>query len=498
MDFVFYKTSASAPVKIPSLESGILDLRKDWTVLERESFENLTKTLEAMRRILDVQLPFSLISEDVLRRLDWPQHWSSMLFVVPQDVDHIHEFSIDESSEEGIDMEYIPEQYYVSNDDARVDQEYPTRIARRDQTYPTRIGGQDGAQLDFFHLSRFQAQRPGKRFFLFMRNFKRTTAAIFRKYKPRLYELDAELNDKQLKDFIYKPVPVSNSDKPVAVIVHGFMSFTEENFGPLKESLVASDEYSQIYGFSYPPNKMGIRDSGAELLKVLTDTGLLYGRRKIDLYAHSEGGLVCRSMIARDLKNVDLTRVKIRHLVTAGTPHLGTPIADLGLKLCTLPNLAIFIANTFIDSFLFGTNLESIYNMKHLMLHNYLSRTNHLGLKDMAPGSDFLADLQDRCLVDNFNIFGSVILASYELTDYTTRPLPIRKWLDALNRVLGQVKHDSVVPVESSAYRFTESRPFVCLCDTGFHSQYYGDKSKAADIVNTVVALERIPVAQSG
>lgn len=499
MDYFFYKASKKYPV----VGSDILDLRKEnWKELEHNSYQymedraeilrnhlqNIEETLKGMREILGVQLPFTLISEVVLQRIHSPR-LNEIRLIVPENVDHIFEFSLNELSHNGIEMEYNPNQYNVYNNEHGADSEYLDEFEREFRTRKPK--------LKLLHLSEYKAQKkPGERFFLIIRNLNRTSAAILRKYKPRLYELDSELNDKQLKDITYKQIPEPKSDKPVAVIVHGFMSFTEDNFGPLKEALVASDQYSGIYGFSYPPNKMGIRDSGAELLKVLKDTGLLYGKRKIDLYAHSQGGLVCRSMIVRDLKNADLTKLNIRHLITAGTPHLGTPLADRALKGLTLPNLSIYIVNMLIDSCLHGLSLESIYDMKHLMLHSYLLRTENLGVKDLAPGSEFLEDLKNRCQIDNFNIDGSVILVSYELSDYSTFRLDQRLWFNLVKCIFKEEKNDSIVSTESSAYKFTESRPFLTLSGTGEHSQYYGDKENAEFIVNEVVSLKRVPATQ--
>ncbi|MEK4529760.1 hypothetical protein NST38_30620 [Paenibacillus sp. FSL H8-0104] len=498
MDYLFYKSSKSYPV----VGLDILDLRnKYWSKLEEESYEimdewtrtvqknpqNIEVILSGARKILGVELPFALISEEVL---SWHHHSPSneMRIIVPQNVDYIFEFSLNESTQYGIEMEYDPDRYNDYNNEHEADLEYLYEFTEGDLR-------KQKIKLKLLHRTNLKAQKPGERFFLFIRNFNRTSAAIFQKYEPRFYKLDSRMNDRKLVNITYNSIPEPKSDKPVAVIVHGFMSFTEENFDPLKKALVASDLYSAIYGFSYPPNRMGIRDSGAELKKVLEDARLLFGERKIDLYAHSEGGLVCRSMIVRDLKNCDLEKLNIRHLVTAGTPHLGTPLANMALQGLKMVNFSIYIVNMLIGSCLHGHNLESIHIMKQLMLYSYLSKTGNLGLKDLATESEFLEDLNLRCQIDSFNIDGSVILVSYELPDHSTVRSSERIWFNLINCVFKK-NNDSVVSTESSAYEFTPSKPFITLPGTGKHSQYYGDREKADVIVNAVVSLERVPATQ--
>ncbi|MFP7473388.1 hypothetical protein SFC55_20485 [Niallia taxi] len=488
MDYVFYKNLYNDRGQISNLESNVIDLR---TIIfnsqegEKELPVTIQETLASMRRILDLnKLPFTLISEEMIKKFKYSQGWESMAFIIPKDVDYIYEFSINDSSSEGIDM---------STDVKKQESDEDVNIV----DYPKKIHNNDENVLEFFHLSRFKDKKTSNRYFLFMRNWGRTASSIFKKYKSRFYKLNSDILDDELSDYTYKQIPVSESDKPVAVIVHGFMSFTEGNFIALKKSLIASDEYSEVFGYSYPPNKVGIRDNGLDLLKTLNDTGLLYSNRNIDLYAHSEGGLVCRSMIARDLKYVSPSKINIRHLITAGTPHLGTPLAKIGVEIFTIPKLAIYISNTFIQSFFYGPSMQSITVLKKLLLHNYLRKTKNLGLKDMIPNSDFLIDLNKKCNDNNYNISGSIILASYHLEDYKSLHMPVSKLIIALNNVFENEKHDGVVPKKSSEFMFTESKPIVLVEESeGWHSEYYGNDSKAGNIVKKVLSLGKIPATR--
>jgi Lecithin:cholesterol acyltransferase len=53
---------------------------------------------------------------------------------------------------------------------------------------------------------------------------------------------------------------------------------------------------------------------------------------QVFLVAHSMGGLVCRAYLESDISANDPWRSNIKALVTLGTPHLGAPLAVLGIE----------------------------------------------------------------------------------------------------------------------------------------------------------------------
>jgi hypothetical protein len=89
-------------------------------------------------------------------------------------------------------------------------------------------------------------------------------------------------------------------------------------------------------------------------------------RQRIDLVGHSEGGLVGRYYVQK-LNGAD----RVRHLVTLGTPHRGTPWAYPGYVLGrVLPSLAQMVPGSPLlrdltdGSFPAGVRLTSIYSRR--------------------------------------------------------------------------------------------------------------------------------------
>lgn len=56
------------------------------------------------------------------------------------------------------------------------------------------------------------------------------------------------------------------------------------------------------------------------------------GEYQVFLVAHSMGGLVCRAYLESDISANDPWRSNIKALITLGTPHLGAPLAVLGIE----------------------------------------------------------------------------------------------------------------------------------------------------------------------
>jgi uncharacterized alpha/beta hydrolase family protein len=65
------------------------------------------------------------------------------------------------------------------------------------------------------------------------------------------------------------------------------------------------------------------KDHAKELIKIVNDFKLETGSPKINIVAHSKGGLDARVYLANNLSNAN-----VANLIMIGTPNKGTPIAD--------------------------------------------------------------------------------------------------------------------------------------------------------------------------
>lgn len=120
-------------------------------------------------------------------------------------------------------------------------------------------------------------------------------------------------------------LPAAASEKNPVVLVHGYLDNTSEfgrsNFGALKDYLI-SQGWSDVRILQYS-NPTGSNIPNANELKAFVDNVLLEtGSEKVDIVAHSMGGLSSRYYI-KNLQGVD----KVGALVTLGTPHYGTNTA---------------------------------------------------------------------------------------------------------------------------------------------------------------------------
>ncbi len=119
------------------------------------------------------------------------------------------------------------------------------------------------------------------------------------------------------------------------VLIHGLMGFDQiavagqrrDYFRGVRDRLVALGADVQVIKVS-PFAPVEVR------AQQLTDAVNALAAKKVNLIAHSLGGLDARYAISR----LSLAP-KIASLVTIGTPHHGTPLADLGTRLGNLLSL---------------------------------------------------------------------------------------------------------------------------------------------------------------
>jgi len=118
--------------------------------------------------------------------------------------------------------------------------------------------------------------------------------------------------------------PDSGPPYPI-VLVHGWSGFTD--LGPLEYFFGVKDRYAElgaeIFAPAQPP--YASTEVRSEVLRAHVDAILeSTGKRQVHLICHSQGGLDCRRLVAEPGY-----AQKVSSLITIGTPHHGTPVADL-------------------------------------------------------------------------------------------------------------------------------------------------------------------------
>jgi hypothetical protein len=171
-------------------------------------------------------------------------------------------------------------------------------------------------------------------------------------------------------------------DHRVLLYVHGFASSIAAGGGALLVPQFA-DRYDAILAYDHPTLGLSPAENARELLAMIPDDLQL----SVDLVAHSRGGLVIRSLV----ELLDWTpKLRPVRLVTAGTPHAGTRLADpehwdrLGSMAMTLGSWlasiggGAFWAPKLLD-FVLKAAAQGIFSLP--------------GLAAMVPGSEFLQQL---------------------------------------------------------------------------------------------------------
>jgi triacylglycerol lipase len=125
-----------------------------------------------------------------------------------------------------------------------------------------------------------------------------------------------------------RPWRGSRTRYPV-VLAHGILGFGEIEIGDRKESYFRGiPEHLEQLGLEVHRVQVPLLSSVARRAGALSEAVKSLGVRKVNIIAHSMGGLDARYAISRlGLKD------RVASLTTVGTPHRGTPVADLGTKL---------------------------------------------------------------------------------------------------------------------------------------------------------------------
>ena len=168
------------------------------------------------------------------------------------------------------------------------------------------------------------------------------------------------------------------SEKPIAIIVHGLVSSINDSYFSLFDYLQKDHE---VYGFEYFTVDERINDSGKLLADEVNDLKEMYPDKEILVVAHSMGGLVSRSAISSYGAAID-------QLIMAGTPNSGSLLIRVPIlaRLCLVVNGA------------FGNGRNSIKSEDFWDL----VRVKKLrGLEDLANDSGFVSELNSIDILDS-------------------------------------------------------------------------------------------------
>lgn len=112
------------------------------------------------------------------------------------------------------------------------------------------------------------------------------------------------------------------------VLAHGILGFDELKRGPVKGTYFKGVEPrltrlgARVYSFQVHPTA-SVAARAADLARAIS----ALDAPRVNIVAHSMGGLDARYLASK------LVRGKVASIVTVGTPHRGTPLADLGAGL---------------------------------------------------------------------------------------------------------------------------------------------------------------------
>jgi pimeloyl-ACP methyl ester carboxylesterase len=158
------------------------------------------------------------------------------------------------------------------------------------------------------------------------------------------------------------------TDKRIAICVHGIMG-CKESFSGFTDFLYQSGHYDQVWYFAYN-YEHSVAENGTAFAEAIKAKIGLSGQ-KVDVFAHSMGGLVSRYAIEqKGAANF------VRTLVTMGTPHNGSGVAS----------------HLFSESF-FNLVANNPDDERTCGIGGVFDAFNTPGLRDCEVGSQFLTAL---------------------------------------------------------------------------------------------------------
>ncbi|MDB4894162.1 MAG: hypothetical protein JWN15_424 [Firmicutes bacterium] len=222
----------------------------------------------------------------------------------------------------------------------------------------------------------------------------------------RLYQVDASSRGNPPEQRFRHELPITREqveadDRPVALILHGFCSSTTGwHFEPLKTWLTDPDvgRYGLVLGFECDTVQRRLPDLAGDLREHLRRLGLLQGRRRLDVYSHSMGGVVARWLLENPEDPISeeqsTIRRSVRRLIMAGPPNLGVRMAELGDQLIRLLHMQRRFSDTDMATAPAALRIPLVFALaRRFSVTVPTAQTMVQGLNDLMPGSDALTAL---------------------------------------------------------------------------------------------------------
>jgi hypothetical protein len=187
-----------------------------------------------------------------------------------------------------------------------------------------------------------------------------------------------------------------------------------------------------------------IKNAAARLRRLLVEIAKRHPGRSVDLFAHSQGGLVARVMLAHMADSFDSRLPRVEHLVTYGAPHEGAPLAGEARE------LERTVTGPFVLDRLAELGGGRVPDARSVAVHQ------------LAPGSSLL-----RRVAAEDVTFGTRVLALAMPHDVVV-PATSARYAGETSRVLsprGLNGHDTVVSSDQAralSYAFLRDAPASC------------------------------------
>ncbi len=218
-----------------------------------------------------------------------------------------------------------------------------------------------------------------------------TRIAGEKKDAPDSDEMFKALQNRDQNHWISKKLPELSSPNvlsaPATILVHGTYSTCSAAFKDIPQEFL---ERPNTIRFEHDTFR-AIQENANDLSVLIAER---FERQELLLVAHSRGGLVARLAILKLRKRgFDLSHLR---LVTFGTPHEGTPIAQSALTI--LPVLNPLISTFSPRAGLLSAAIERFR----------VGKSTPQGIADMVPNSPFISILNDAdfCESNLTDVFG--------------------------------------------------------------------------------------------
>jgi hypothetical protein len=257
-------------------------------------------------------------------------------------------------------------------------------------------------------------------------------------------------------------------ERRALLFIHGFGSSVEGTRGDRFLPLLGG-QYDAILGYNHPTVSRDPLQNALDLLQRIPDDL----RLSVDIVAHSRGGLVARSLIELA---APAAHIIPRCLITNGTPHNGTRLADpqrwdrlISICLTVAHGLTIATGAAFwtplVLEFVLKAAAQSIFSLP--------------GIIAMTPGSDFLSRLnapttyvmeQQVCYAavrSTFDFFG--LQEGFRLA---LKALSAQAFIDEPNDLI--VPTASMNAIDTSAFALAPERQLATNVD---HFTYFDNEA---------------------